>query len=230
MDQREPTLREALAQHRADHGFPPDGGNAQRWVLLRVGPIPFRIPNLEIRRKAMVPHDCNHVVSGYGHDLVGELEIAAWEIGGGCGRYAAAWVLAWSAFVPGVVTAPHRMLEAFARGRRTQNLFNADLDRLLDRPVSEVRAALGLDQSSSRRRGDLARFAVTSALAPVVAVVPLVVWLATSPLWLWERARGAARRGPGDDTCRRRCRRDRRGDPVREPPRRQEGVGSLPTP
>lgn len=84
------TLREALKLHLEEHGFVPDGGLDEKWVTVRVGPVPLCLPNTVSRRRATPFHDLNHVVSGYEHDAIGEAEISAWELGSGCKRYAAA--------------------------------------------------------------------------------------------------------------------------------------------
>ena len=185
------TLRQALQDHLAAEGFPPDGGNGERWVSLRVGPVPLCIPNLPVRRRATLPHDLNHVVSGYGHDAIGEAEISAWELGGGCGGYVAAWFLVRSGLLLGLV-APRRMFRAFVRGRRTGNLFTRDHTALLDTPLADVRASMGLDEAHEDWSWrDLASFLATALSAPVAALVPGTVSLLTSPVWL---AQGAHRR------------------------------------
>ena len=54
---------------------------SDKWALVRVGPVPVGIPNVAARRRATPIHDLNHLVSGYGHDAMGEAENAAWELG-----------------------------------------------------------------------------------------------------------------------------------------------------
>jgi hypothetical protein len=193
MDGDSLTLREALHRHLRESGFPPDLGNTERWVTVRFGPVPVCLPNLPIRQKAMLPHDLNHVVSGYGHDLLGESEVGAWEIGSGCGPFFAAWVLAWSIIVPGAAIAPTRIFEAFVRGRHTGNLFANDVDRVLDQPVAEVRARLGLDRSYDANARDRVLFVVVVLLAPLAGAIPAIVSLVTSPWWLAQRAYRARR-------------------------------------
>jgi len=188
MDGGTVTLREALDQHLKESGFPPDFGNAERWVIIRLGPVPVCLPNLPIRQKAMLPHDLNHVVSGYGHDLVGESEVGAWEIGGGCGRFPAAWVLAWAIIAPGAVIAPKRIFNAFVRGRHTGNLFTRDLDPLLEQMVSRVQTGLELDRHHAANASDLMMFIVVMLLAPIMGAIPGILSLVTSPWWIAQRA------------------------------------------
>ena len=166
------TLSEALQDHLAAEGFPPDGGNSERWVTAGIGPLVFCFPNWEVRRRATLPHDLNHVISGYGHDLIGEAEISAWELGGGCGGYIAAWFLTRAGLVLGLAIAPKRMFNAFVRGRHTGNLFSRDFTSLLDLPLADVRASLGLDRAYYWRWADVVAFVRTSTVAPLAASCP----------------------------------------------------------
>jgi hypothetical protein len=181
-------LREALQRHLAESGFPVDLGNGEKWVTVRLGPIPICLPNLPIRQKAMLRHDLNHVVSGYGHDLIGESEVGAWEIGGGCDGYPAAWVLAWSIILPGAVIAPKRVFSAFVRGRRTGNLFTTDVQAVLDEQVGDVQRRLGLDRSYRWSMKDLVFFTVVVSMAPVVGAIPFALSVITCPMWISQRA------------------------------------------
>lgn len=176
------TLREALGQHRVENGFAPDGGLNDRWTFVRFGPIPICIWNTPARKRAAPYHDLNHVVSGYGNDAVGEAEIGAWELASGCKRYLAAWVLNWSALLLGL-RSPRRVFAAFVRGRRTRNLYDADVDRLLGTPLQAVRCELGLDGQVQAGATDLVFFVGAMALSPLVGAIPSVISFATSPVW-----------------------------------------------
>jgi hypothetical protein len=176
------TLREALAQHLAESGFAPDGGLGDRWTFVRFGPIPICIWNTPARKRAAPFHDLNHVVSGYGNDALGEAEIGAWELASGCKHYFAAWVLNWSALLLGL-RSPRRILAAFVRGRQTNNLYDADTDRVLDLPLGAVRGELGLDRPVRPRGPDFVLFAGAVLLAPLAATIPSVISILTSPLW-----------------------------------------------
>jgi len=188
------TLREALQEHLAAEGFRPDGNNSERWVALGLGPLVLCLPNLKLRQRAMLPHDLNHVISGYGHDLIGEAEISAWELGGGCGRYVAAWFMVRAGLVAGLALAPKRMFRAFVRGRRTGNLFSRDFTQLLDFPLTEVRASLGLDKTYDWRWPDALSFVFAAAFAPLAGSVPFAISVLTSPAWLVSGAYRQRRR------------------------------------
>ena len=46
------TLREARDAYFRANALPPDGGYGERWVKLRIGPLPFAFPNTQGRRRA----------------------------------------------------------------------------------------------------------------------------------------------------------------------------------
>lgn len=188
MDQDSISLQEALQQHFQEHGFPADGGLNEKWAVVRVGPVPVCFPNIKARRKATRIHDFNHLLAGYGHDAVGEAEISAWELGGGCKGYWVAWVLDWGAIVLGIFATPGRLLRAFARGRRTGNLYGKNVDVLLHEPVDQVRRDLGLDREYPIRASDVALFVGVACLAPIVGAIPAIAAVATSPWWIAEGA------------------------------------------
>ena len=189
MDYGDVALKEALQIHFAENGFPPDGGMSKKWEVVWVGPVPIGLPNIAARRRATPIHDLNHLVSGYGHDAMGEAENAAWELGGGCRDYVAAWVLNFGALGLGILRSPKRVFAAFVRGRRSRNLYSVDIDSVMDLPLSAVRAQLGLD--GSPRNGtpiDLVLFIGILAVGAMVGTLPFIVSVVTGPIWL---ARGA---------------------------------------
>jgi len=184
MDHDAMPLREALRLHLAENGFPPDGGLSEKWAVVRVGPIPVGIPNVSARRRATPIHDLNHLVSDYGHDALGEAENAAWELGGGCKNYSAAWVLNCSALGLGVGS-PKRLFAAYVRGRRSRNLYGLDIEAMMDLPLSTVRSRLGLDDPHhDGTLADVLLFSVTVAVAAIIGVIPFIVSVVTSPIWL----------------------------------------------
>lgn len=142
------TLRDARKRYFDAWGFG-DGGYEAKWVeLKKVAGVPIGFPNSDGRRRAVKLHDLHHVLTGYAADWTGEAEIGAWELGAGCGRHYAAWILNLLALQYGLFIAPRKVLAAVARGRRSRSLYAApDLDEsMLDRNVAEVRAETGLDR------------------------------------------------------------------------------------
>ncbi|HZS45090.1 MAG TPA: hypothetical protein VFC63_08315 [Blastocatellia bacterium] len=122
-----------------------NGGYDDRWVKLKLGPIPFAFPNTQSRVKAVKLHDLHHVLAEYDTTWTGEAEIGAWEIASGCGSYYAAWVLNIGAVCIGLVIAPRKIYQAFIRGRKSLNLYKGAFDdRLLSKTVGELRCELRL--------------------------------------------------------------------------------------
>ena len=140
------TLRSARADYFARSGFAGGGNYDDRLVWVKLGRwrVPV-LPNSAARVRAVRLHDLHHVLAEYDTSWRGEAEIAAWELASGCRSYIAAWLLNAGAMMIGLVIAPRRVLRAFARGRKTRNLYATPFDEaLLERTVGEVRAELGL--------------------------------------------------------------------------------------
>jgi hypothetical protein len=179
------TLREARAAYFAAQGLPADGGYEDRWVVTWFGPIPFAFPNTAGRRRIARVHDLHHLATGYGTDVLGEAEIAAWEIGSGV-RDKSALRLELRVLGFALPRAPRRIFQAFVRGRGCRNLVDTPCDdALLARSVGWLRGELGLAREpaapTSRDRWLFARWA-----ASAVAIVwgPLIP-LAALAWWLW---------------------------------------------
>ncbi|MCH2169644.1 hypothetical protein MK489_02580 [Myxococcota bacterium] len=155
------SLREARRDYYKAAGLPPDGGDSDRWVRVKLGPITVAFPNTDGRRRAVRYHDLHHSLASYGTDLTGEGEIAAWELASGCFQFPAAVLL--NAIAMGFVVAgrPRAVFCALRRGRRSRNLYGEPFDdALLDRHVGEVRADLLLDREvPAVTPGDLFSFA-----------------------------------------------------------------------
>jgi hypothetical protein len=176
------TVRDARAHYFADNGFS-EASYRDRWVKLKIGPLPFAFPNTASRRRAVPLHDLHHVATGYATTLSGEAEIGAYELAGGCGRHAAAWVLNAGAFASGLALAPRRTYRAFVRGRHARTLYRDGWrDDLLAMTVGELRAELHLDRPPPRARWrDRAAFAAWVGLvaAPGIAALALVIAIMT---------------------------------------------------
>ncbi len=182
-------LEDTVRTHRdrfwRDHGFGPNGGYDEPWATASFAGIPYTVPNSQSRADALRVHDLHHLVTGYGTDWTGESEIAAWELGsGGGGRYPYAWFIALFGFVVGVLALPLRTLRAYARGRRSRNLYSVPgPGPLLDQPLVQVRRRLLPRRAGELRAADVARFAGLGLLAVpfglvMLAATPLLVLLA----------------------------------------------------
>jgi hypothetical protein len=107
------------------------------------------LPNPPARRRAVALHDLHHVLTGYGTDWAGELEISAWEVRAGLGGRWVAWLICMPMMLLGFVQRPRRTLAAFRAARGARSLFVGDEspDDWLDLSVAEARDRLGLPAS-----------------------------------------------------------------------------------
>ena len=136
-------VSEAREQYFARNGFSA-ATYTDRWAKLKLGPIPLAFPNTKSRQRAIPMHDLHHIATGYDTTFTGEAEISAWELGGGCGPYLAAWVLDGLGMLLGLAIAPRRTIRAFRLGRQSRNLYQRGWSNdLLDLTVEELRALLG---------------------------------------------------------------------------------------
>ncbi|QYL30466.1 Coenzyme Q (ubiquinone) biosynthesis protein Coq4 [Mycobacterium shottsii] len=140
--------RDFLRQHRLDAGVF-DARDVIEPVIERNGWDPdfgYMI------KRGTVLHDMFHVLGGYGPDLGGEIGNLGLHHGqlGKC-RTTAIFGFIACAVVRGGSWRRKREFwrQAVARGRAAQNLMAAPYEELLDRPLAEVRAALGIAASKS---------------------------------------------------------------------------------
>jgi hypothetical protein len=186
-DEATATLREALDRYFATQSLPADGGYGDRWVPIRIGPFPFAYPNTAGRRRVAPAHDLHHVLTGYGTDLTGEGELAAWEIGAGC-RDRTALQLELRVLGFALAWCPGRLFRAFLSGRQCRNLLGAACtdDAFLGRSVGSVREELGLERNPPEpRSSDRRAFAGWAALAAAIVWGPLIPLAGL--VWWWTR-------------------------------------------
>lgn len=173
------SLRDARRKYFDAWGFG-DGGYEATWVeLKKIAGIPIGFPNSDARRRAVKLHDLHHVLTGYRADWTGEAEIAAWELGAGCHRHFAAWVLNLLALQYGFWIAPRPVVRALARGRRSEALYTASEldDSLLTESVAAMRERLHIPEDASVRVGigDLVAFVAWYALGLATWTWPLAL-------------------------------------------------------
>jgi hypothetical protein len=169
-------VRDARAAYFAANGFS-EVHYRDRWVTIRIGPIPITFPSSASRRRALPLHDLHHVATGYPTTFTGEAEISAWELAGGCRDYWAAWGFGFAGFAYGLVLAPRRTYRAFMRGRHSTPLYRDGWHgNLLDLTVAELEQRIATDAAPVTWR-DRVAFAgwlavlVAPALAVLVAIV-----------------------------------------------------------
>jgi hypothetical protein len=184
-----PTMAAVLEEHLRASGLPPDAGDSEPFAVVKVGPMPYPIPNTRSRKRAVRIHDLNHLVSGYRTDREGELEISAWELAsGGCGGYSAAWVLDLAGLLGGFFVCPGRTVRAFRRGRGQRNLYPYAPDDLLAMDLSQARVlTAGPPTGWLARLPAAAHIAALTLAALPVALAMSLLWWVFYPAWLLTR-------------------------------------------
>jgi len=143
------TPREILSKFYADNNFGADGGVSSASVKIQLTSwFHFYYPNFKSRNRAVLKHDIHHLVTGYSTNLWGETEISMWEIASGCKSYRGAFFVDVSGAMLGIPWNMWRVMKAFARGRKTKNLYHEFFTnkQALDMKVSELQKHLLLDK------------------------------------------------------------------------------------
>lgn len=144
------TPREILEKFYADNHLELDGGQKSKRVKIELSKhFAFYFPNFNARRKALIKHDIHHLVTGYpASSFLGEAKISAWEIGSGCKKYWAAFLIDTSGLMIGAPLNFLGILKAFSRGRRTKNLYHDILstNESLDMSIPELKKLMLLDK------------------------------------------------------------------------------------
>ena len=191
----EESIRDALPRHYAENGLPPDGGAGRLYFFVRLGRLSIPLPNPPMRKRALLYHDLHHLAAGYDTRFAGgEMLIAGYEIGAGCGACVVAWVINLWVLAVGTLVMPRRLLSAFARGRRCDSLYRytGRPEALTALTVDELRHQLGLDRPPEPPTpADRARFVAWCAVAwgltlASAALVVIAVWFVAWCLAQWE--------------------------------------------
>lgn len=115
------------------------------WRTVFVAGTPIVFPNPDERRMTQPAHDLHHVVTGFGTDVLGEAELAAWELRTGA---LSRWRFRRNRrkLLRGGVLNPRRVLRAFFVAGGQRNLFGEPdaYERLLQMTVGELRVRMGL--------------------------------------------------------------------------------------
>ena len=138
------TLREALERHLVAIGVrsapaPPGTLYDDKWIRFSV--LSKQVPVFPLRpfRFSMAIHDAHHLLTGYGGDLQGEVEVAAWELAsGGCGRHGFMWFDRLSLVVGGAFF-PRAFASAWKKGWRSRNLYRMNPEEALEMDFDDAK-------------------------------------------------------------------------------------------
>jgi hypothetical protein len=184
------SMKDAVGQYFAANGFGPDGGYSSPWVDFKLGSLSFPLRNTQARKAAVPYHDLHHVLTGYRTDVVGEMEISAWELAAGCKNYFAAWQLNLGGLFIGVCHSPRRVWHAWQRGRRSESLYGRDYPALIEQTVGALRPTV-LDARPARGEGAATALSfaahVLGGLTLSLAALPLAVVAAPIGLLYLQR-------------------------------------------
>jgi len=173
---------DALAAHYVAHQLPADGGAMNPWLHVRIGPLTVRLPNPPARRRSVLFHDVNHMVTGYNTTFSdGEVVIAGFEVGAGCGPFWIVWYINLSMLALGLALRPRDVFAAFVRGRRSSSFYRCRTDptTLAGMSLGAVRSLLELDcRPLNVTTADRVAFAAWAIVAVAVLLGPLAVPIA----------------------------------------------------
>jgi ubiquinone biosynthesis protein COQ4 len=149
----EGTVGRAFARHLDDNGLMP---------LVISEECKRRYADNPLAIRYTTTHDLFHVLTGFPTTPAGELGLFAFMLGQGfaLGGHAALRTARWiySIFLPLHVRGMlHNIRVGEAMGRRAANLLEQPLEALLERPLVEVRRALGLPEDPARAGVDPGR-------------------------------------------------------------------------
>jgi ubiquinone/menaquinone biosynthesis C-methylase UbiE len=141
----EMSVREGRDRYLAENGFSVAAYTAPTFELQMLGRT-LRFKNWPSRQRSVPVHDIHHVLTGYGTDYIGEAEIGAWELIGGCTAFIT-WYLNGLAVLIGLLIAPLRVLRAMRSALGQRTLYwrpVAAYDQLLAMSIGDLREQLGI--------------------------------------------------------------------------------------
>jgi hypothetical protein len=139
------TLREAIERDHAVKRMP----NSDRWISVRifrvwvpVFPL-FVLP--ETFRVVLLIHDAHHLITGYGTDIRGEMELNAWTLASGGYFFNGTpwWTLGQDGeallnAIHSLIWMPREFISAFRKGWRQHSLYALDVDTALDMDLEDA--------------------------------------------------------------------------------------------
>ena len=140
------TLREAIERDHAVKRMP----NSDRWISVRIFQVwvpvfpLFVLP--ETVRDVVLIHDVHHLITGYGTDFRGEMELNAWTLASGGYFFNGApwWALGQDGeallnAIHSLIWMPREFLSAFRKGWRRHSLYALDVATVLEMDLEDAK-------------------------------------------------------------------------------------------
>ena len=140
------TLREAIERDHAVKRMP----NSDRWISVRIFQVWVPIFPLfvlpETFRVLLLIHDAHHLITGYGTDFRGEMELNAWTLASGGYFFNGApwWMLGQDGeallnAIHSLIWMPREFLSAFRKGWRQHSLYALNVDTALEMDLEDAK-------------------------------------------------------------------------------------------
>ncbi|MCX6275703.1 MAG: hypothetical protein NTV09_10910 [Bacteroidetes bacterium] len=171
-------VKDALNIYFDEYHFK-DGGYNLKWFKIKLGPIFIPLPNIKSRVNAVKIHDIHHLLTEYNADWKGEVEIGAWEIATGCGKYWAAWLLNLGSLFIGMFLFPRALYKAFMRGRKCKSslYYNSNYPELLSKTIGELREKIEIDLPEKNSFADNLLFQTWCLIALCYHILVILILL-----------------------------------------------------
>ena len=147
--------RDLVAHHIRHHDLCPGASTLEEWQGQDSLSFPLgRERRVDIPlgpfKRGLTAHDVHHVLAGYPTSFLGEVEVAAFELGsGGCHRHLAFWLDRLTLFAIGLVLHPRASWRALRRGRGCHNLYAMTPEAILASDVATLCHRMGLPERTA---------------------------------------------------------------------------------
>ena len=122
------TIRDDLVGFRRKNSLGANEADAPIWMA-QLGSFIMPLPNFKWRRGIIDRHDAHHLLTGYPPTPLGELSLAAWELGAGCFKAWPAKLLCGILALLGLLSQPKATISAFKTGRQQALAYQKLQDR-----------------------------------------------------------------------------------------------------
>jgi len=176
-------------QRYFDHYHFDNGGYDDKTFTVKFwGPLKVTFPNTKGRVEAVKLHDIHHMLTQYEANLRGESEIGAWEIGAGCGKYTAAWLLNAGSVFYGFLIWPGKVYKGFMWGRRCESLCHHTIYKeysaeLLSNTIGKLREQVRINDT---RNSNYLKDNLLFVLMLLIVYLPVLIGMGVVGYLVWR--------------------------------------------